>query len=239
MLFQEGDQAVHRGRGERVAADQQRVEREHHAQLGVAEMLGDQAVHAAIALQLDHIRSDLQHVGEVVERHVAKLFKADPEDVFRRFHEAIIGRHIFGADLRDLPQHVFLVVGIIEVRAVVEADAIERVHRLQDDIVRQLLAAELPQLLEQIRRGDDGRAGVESETILAINVAAATRCIELFQHRDAIALRPQTNCCGETTETRADHDGMRTIFWEARNGFGTCVEHLALPRTEVGSVTVS
>ena len=50
--LQKGDQAIHRGGGERVAADQQRLEGQHHAQPLVLHVLAGQAVDAAVALQL-------------------------------------------------------------------------------------------------------------------------------------------------------------------------------------------
>ena len=94
-------------------------------------------------------------------------------------------------------------------RSVVEADAIERRQRPQIDVVGHAPAAERPEFLEQERRGDDGRTGIEGEAVLAIDIGAPARRIELFQHRDAIAARPEADRRGKSAKARADHDRMR------------------------------
>ena len=64
-----------RGRIERVAADQQRVEGEAAAQELILDELRDVAVDAQIRLQPDQVGRDLEHVAEVQERLVGQLDK--------------------------------------------------------------------------------------------------------------------------------------------------------------------
>ena len=70
-------------------------------------------------------------------------------------------------------------------------------------------AAEPPQLLEQERRGDDGRAGVEGEAVLAVDVGAAAGRVELFQHGDAIAAGAEPDRRRQAAEAAADDDRRR------------------------------
>ena len=60
--LEKGDQAVDRGGGERIAADQQRMEAQHHAQPRIAHVLGDEAVHGAIALEAHQVGQHPRHV---------------------------------------------------------------------------------------------------------------------------------------------------------------------------------
>ncbi len=81
-----------------------------------------------------------------------------------------------------------MVAGRVEMAAVEEAQAIERVHRHQLHVVGQVAAAGLPELLEDEGRGDDGGAGVEAEAILMDLAGAAADPFQPFQHGDAPAL---------------------------------------------------
>ena len=113
-------------------------------------------------------------------------------------------------------------------RAVLKADPVERRHRHQRHVVGQLASAQLPQFLEQERRGDDGRAGVEGEAVLPVDVGAAAGRIELFQHGDAIALGAEPDRRRQSAEAAADHHRMRLAM---RRGFagvdrdGRWIEH--------------
>jgi hypothetical protein len=44
------------------------------------------------------------------------------------------------------------------------------------------LAAQCEQLFNQMRQGDDGRAGIEGEAILFVHISTATGHVELFKH---------------------------------------------------------
>ena len=98
----------------------------------------------------------------------------------------------------------------MESRAVGEADAVEGVHRPQVDVVAHLATAQRPQLLEQERRRDDGRAGVEREAVLSMDGGAAARGVELLEHRHPIAASAETNGRGQPAEAATDHNGPRS-----------------------------
>ena len=141
---------------------------------------------------------------------MAQLLETDLEDRFAGLHEALVAGDIIGRELGDLGTHRRRITGVVEHFAVGETDAIERADRTQFDIVGQSPPAQFPQLLEQERRGDDGRAGVESEAVLPIDVGAASGRIELLQHRDAISACAKPHRCRQPAETAADDDGVRT-----------------------------
>ena len=207
--LQEGDQAVDAARAERVAADQQRMEAEHHAQTGIADVFRDQAINAAIALQSDQIWYHPYHVAQRPERDMTEFLEPDPADGFAQLHEALIARDIGRAEFGHLSAHGVCIAGAIEDDPIVESDAIKRRDRPQLDVIGQPAAAQVPQLLEQERCGDDRRAGIEGEAVLAVDIGPAARCIQFLQDRHPVAARAQPNRCRETTETAAYDNRMR------------------------------
>jgi len=78
--LEEADQRVHRGDRQRIAADEQRMEREDDPQPRIPDVAADQLEDAAVAAQPDEVRQDARHVDPRGERRVAELFEADPVD---------------------------------------------------------------------------------------------------------------------------------------------------------------
>ncbi len=76
LALQVVDHGVDRRRVEWVATDQQRMEREAAAQEFILHELRGVAVHAQVALHLDQIGRDLEHVAEVQEGLVGQLDEA-------------------------------------------------------------------------------------------------------------------------------------------------------------------
>jgi hypothetical protein len=85
------------------------------------------------------------------------------------------------------------VARVVEHLSVVEADPIERGDRAEVDVVREALAAELPELLEELRGGDDGRARVEDEAVALADVGATAGSVELLEDGDAVSARAQAD----------------------------------------------
>jgi hypothetical protein len=109
----------------------------------------------------------------------------------------------------DFGTHRRRVPAVVEARAVVESQAIERRHRPQLDVVGETPPGQRPQLLEQEGRGDHGRPGVEGETVLPVHIGTPTGRVQTLQHGDAVAACAQPHRRGEPAEAAADHDGMR------------------------------
>jgi hypothetical protein len=116
--------------------------------------------------------------------------------------------------------HGIGVARVIEHVTVVETDPIEGVHRTEIDVVREALATELPELLEEKRRRDDGRACIEDEALVAEDAGAPSGLVETIDDSDAITATEQTNGGGEPTEAGADHDhpGRALIEGYGRSG---------------------
>ena len=207
--LEEGDQAVDRGGGEGIAAHQQRLEGQHHAQPLVLHMLAGQRIDRAIALQFQQLGQHARHVGPAVEGHVAQLLEADLVDRLAGGEEALVAGHVARREAGDLGAHRRGIAAVVEARAIVEADAIERRNRSQVDVVGEASAAQAPQLLEQEGRGDHRRPGIEGEAILAVHIGPAARRIELLEHADPVTPRPQPHRRGQPAEAAADDDGMR------------------------------
>jgi hypothetical protein len=112
-------------------------------------------------------------------------------------------------EARDLGAHRRRIVAVVEGRAIVEADAVERTHRAKLDIVGQVASAEAPEFLEEEGRRDDRRSRVEGESVLAVHIGAAARSIELFKDSDVVAARSEPHRGGESAEAAANDDRPR------------------------------
>ena len=109
---------------------------------------------------------------------------------------------VAGAELRDLGAHRLGVAALAEHRAVGEADVVEGRDGLRSMSSCIRRPDERPQFLEQERRGDDRRAGVEGEAVLAELVRAAAGGVELLQHRDAVAPGQQPDAPPRARQSR-------------------------------------
>ena len=72
------------------------------------------------------------------------------------------------------------------------------------NVVAQLLACQRVQFLEAVRCGDDGRAGIEGEAVVLIDVAAAAGLVACLEEDGGNAGRLQTDGQGEAAEAGAD-----------------------------------
>ena len=211
LALEVADQRVVGRGGERISADQQRMKAEGDTQLLVAEIAGNLGVDRAVAAEPDDIRRGAQNGRETVEWLVGQFAERHLVD-FRVVHnEALEARDIGGFDARDLGTHRGKIRRRVEDAAVIKTDLVERVDAAQVDVVRQVLAAQRPEFLEQVRRGDDGGPGIEGETVLPVDVGAAAWRIELFQQGDAVAARAEPDGRGKAAEAGANHHGMRPM----------------------------
>ena len=209
LPLEEGDQAIDRGGAERVAAHQQRLEGEHHAQALVLHMLAGQLIDGAIALQPHQVGHHPGHVGPTVEGHMAELLEADPIDGLAGGQEALVAGHIRRRQPSHLGPHGLGVAAVVEQRAIVKAHPVEGRDRPQVHIVGQALAAQGPQFFKQEGRGDHRGAGIKSEAVLAMHPGPAARLGQLLQHRHPVAPGAQTHRSGQAAKAAADDHRMR------------------------------
>ena len=211
LALQRVDEAVDAGDRKRVAADQQALQAHGHAQLGVLEVRRHHGVQAAPAPHLEDGRAGLDEVAHGVEGLVAQGLEAQAVAVVGLGHEAFVPGGIARADAAHLGAHLVGVTAVVELVAVVEADAVERVERAQLDVVGQLAPGQRPQLFKQKGHGDDGRAGVEHMAVLVVHIGAATGRVELLQHGHAPAFGGQAHGRGQPTKAAADDHRVRCV----------------------------
>ncbi len=211
LALQMSDQAVVARRGERVASDQKRMEAEHHAQARVAEIVIHLGHDGAVSAEPDEVRHGAQGKGQRVKRLVCELLEGDLEYLLACRHEAVVARNVCRVEAGDLCPHPLLVGAVAEHRTVIEADLVERIAWADIDVVVQVSAAHLPQVLEHVGRGDDGGTGIEGEAVLPVGVGAPSRPVQLVHHGDAVALGSQPcACCKPAYATADDHRVRRT-----------------------------
>ena len=209
LALEESDQAVDRRRGEGIAADQQRMKAQDHAQSRIANVPGDETVDRPITGQPDHVRNDPDHIHPRGERDIAEPLEADPEDRLARPHEPLVARDVRCRQPCDLGAHGGGIAGVVERLAVLETNAVERRHRPELDVIRQPPPAQPPELLEQKGSGDDGRTGVEREAVLTMDVGPASRRVELLENGNPIAPGSEPNRGSQAAKPAADDHGMR------------------------------
>ena len=132
------DQRIDRRGRERVAADQQRVERERLAQLLVGNKARDDPVDAAPCLQARERRAGPHHLREVEKRNRAEPHIPFREHSLRIGEKAAVAGDIGRVAGGDLPIERVLVVDIVEDCAVLPGQAVKRLDREQFDIIGEV-----------------------------------------------------------------------------------------------------
>ena len=207
--FQMRNQAVIGGGGHWVPADQQRVEAEGNAQFVAGEVITDAAIDGAIALQPDQIRRGTDQARKTMERLIGQIGEGHAKDAFAFKNETLKACTVLRRNPRDFgPRHIKIRRTAHHV-SVIEADQIEGVHGAQINILRKLAPSERPEFFQQIGRGDDGGAGVKSETILTKNISAPAWRIKLFEDCHTPTTRTKPNGRGKPTKAGANHNRMR------------------------------
>ena len=207
LALQVRNEAVDRGGGEGISADQERVKAQHLTQPLVLHEPGHQAVDRAVALELHHRRHHARHVRPAAEGNVRELLEADGEDLLAHRDEALVALEISRRELLDLRLHRRGITRVVERLPVVEPDPVKRRDGTEIDVIRHPLAAQRPELLEEEGGGDDRWPRVEGEATILPDARAPAWPVVAFEQRDLPAARPQTNRGGETAEATADDDG--------------------------------
>ena len=209
LPLQMRDQAVIGRGGEGISTDQQRMEAEGDAQLLVFKITADLRIDREGTAEADQVRRALQHRHELVEGLVRQLAERDAVDLRAVADVPLIAGQVGGFEARDFGAHGRVIGGAREGGAVVEADLVEGVDTAQVDVVAHRAAAQRPEFLEQIGRGDDGGAGIEGEAVLTVGVCTPARRIELLEDRHAPSPRTQPHRARQPPEAGADDDGVR------------------------------
>ena len=187
------------------------MEAEHDAQPLILDEPADQRIDTAIAAQPYQVGRNPDHIANGPERGIAQFLEPDAARRLAQPHEALIAGDIAGRQPRHLGPHRVGIAGAVEAGPIGEPDPIERRHRLQRHVIRHGPTAQPPQFLQQERRGQDRRAGVEGEPVLAEHRRPPTGCIQLLQHGDPVTPSAQPDRRRQAAETRPDHHRMARI----------------------------
>ena len=205
--LQRVDQGVD-GRGlERIAADQQRMERESLAEMLVLDEARHERIDVAVAFELHQRRRYLDHRAEIEERHGPEPDIALLQHGLREGQEPPVTRDVARRHGRDLTVELRLVVGVVEGEAIFPAEAIKGVDLHQRDIVGHAPTRRGPDLLEAGRVRDDRRAAIEGKPGILVDIGPAAGLVAFLQHRHVEAAGLQPNRQGEPAEAGPHHHG--------------------------------
>ena len=201
------DQRIDAGGGHRIAADQQRVERQRLAQFVVLHEFAGERIDRLPGLVLHQGRRGLDHAGKVEKRHGAELHIAFLIDTARVFEEPGISGHVRRIEFGDLGIEPRLVVRIVEPRAVVPHEPVKRLDRQQGDIVRHVAARERPKLLEAGRIGDHRWPGIKGIAVSLPDIGPPAGSVARLDDRRRHACALQADRQRQAAEARTDDDG--------------------------------
>ena len=205
---------VDRAGAKRIAADEQRVEAEDRAQVRVAKEARNEAVHTLCSIQTQQFGQELQKRRQLVEWLAREVFEGALIDVPRGRHEACVAIHGIGIERAHLCLDLFRRAAVIEMPAIGEVDAVIRRERYQLEVSLEACTGARPQVVQQVRCGDDARPHVEG-VAGALQLAGSPADLRtLFDQRDRVSRCLQPDRRRKSAETRAhdDHFGAAHRF---------------------------
>ncbi len=206
VFLQLVDQRVDRACGHRVAADQQRMERQRLAQMLVLHVRTDDRINRAPRLIFEQPGCCLDHRRKVEKGDMAELAIALFIHARRIIEELGIARHILGVELGDFGAERGFVVRIIERNPVGPIEPVERHHRHQRDVIGHVAPGQRPEFLQARRIGDHGRTGIEGKTVFFPDVRAATGLVARLDDHRLNPGRLQPDRQREPAKARTDDD---------------------------------
>ena len=210
--FQMRNQAVIGGGRHGIPTDQQRVEAEGNAQLVAGEVIADAAIDGAIPLQPNQIRRGTDQTCKTMKGLIGQLCKGHAKDALTFQNEPFKACTVLRRNPSDFGPRDIKVCGTAHHFAIIEADQVKGVHGAQVNILRKLTASKRPELFKQIRRCNDGGAGIKGEAILTEDISTPARRIEFFKDGHPPAARTQPHRCRQATKAGANHNRMRALI---------------------------
>ena len=207
--LQVADEDVHRGHAERVAADEERMEAQRHAQPRVAHPRGGVGMDRAVGSEPREGRQDAHRLAPLVHRAAAEILEPHAVARLRVAQEAVVAGQVRGRHPRHLGPHRGGVLVDRQARPVGPADLVERVQRAQVHVRVEVAPAGGPEVPQRLRHRDDGGPEVEPMPLAVERRAPPAGRVEPVQHGDGVAHRAQPHGGGEAADAGADHDGLR------------------------------
>ena len=210
--FQKVNQGVD-GRGlERVATDQQRVETQGLPEMVILDVFCYGLVHRTIGSQPNQRRRDRHHVGEPKKRSVSQFGVSFSKHLLRIFEKTLIAFSIRLISLCNLGDHFRFVSNIIKSVAIAPYQPVHRLNFHEVDVIFQPTVGKFKQIGEGVGRGDDGRASVEREPIVFVNISSASRKVTGFIQHRLDACRLQAYGCSKSSEAASNHSGRFVLI---------------------------
>jgi len=114
--------------------------------------------------------------------------------------EAAVALEIAWEMVADLGFHFRLVASVFEGLAVVPSDSVEGFAGDDLDVIGGFFSCEGEEFVEEKGSGEDGGAGIVSESFVAEDGGATARLFESFEESDIIAACLEANGGGESAE---------------------------------------
>lgn len=166
-LFEMVHQDIHRGHVERIAADEQRMERQRKAQTLILHPPCRMGIDRPVRPVQNELRQGLCQIEEAVHRAPPHILVAEVIARLAVLQEPVIPGQIARRNARHFRPHRVSVLAGGEMRPVRPEDAIEGQHRAQVDIRVEIAPAVGPEVAQPLRNGHDGGAEVKAVAALA------------------------------------------------------------------------
>src|SRR5206468_7330015 len=104
---------------------------------------------------------DLEEGAEPMKWLTRQVLECAPIHLLAGLHEAAVAVDSIDVERAQLCIHLLGWAAVVKVSAVAEIDAVIRRERHQLDVLAEVTTCAGPQVLQQVGRGNDARAGVE------------------------------------------------------------------------------
>ena len=206
LAFQVVDEGVKAGGIEGVAADQEGLDAEEHAQGRIAQVAADQIVDRAVAAEAGEVREDADHVRERTKRLGGEFGEPRVIKAAGCFEEPEVAALVERIEFGDFAQGVFDRAAVVEGPALVVNHAVPRCDREELDVVGPLFTEEGKQFVEEERCGQHGGAGIIKKSVAAEDAGPAAVIGLAFEQRDLQAKGAESQGGGESAEAGADDE---------------------------------
>ena len=146
FLLEVANEDIHRRHMERIAANEQRMERQRKAQTLILNTGGGMGVNRLVSAQQGKGRQHLDEISQTVHRPAAQIFKAEPIAPFAVIQELVIARQIPRREPRHFSAHRLGRLAGGKGRPILPANLVKRIQRPQIDIAVKIAPAGRPQL---------------------------------------------------------------------------------------------
>jgi hypothetical protein len=206
--FEVADKRVHRGDAERIAADEQRVERQRKAQCGVGDPARGMGMDRAVRAIPGKFRKHLDEVPKPMHRPAAQIL--EPENIACPgiLEEPVEALKVRRGQPRRFGPHRFDARAHREMATVGETYLVEGVDRAQVDVPVEIAPGGGPEVAQDLGDSDDGRPKVEAVALVGDRRAAATRPVKPVDDRDTPTLCAKTHRRSQAAEAGPDHQGL-------------------------------